>query len=388
MINRIVKLPNKQSFFLFGARGTGKSTLLKALFPSTQAVWFDLLDLNTEARLQQNPMEIERELDAKASNRSLEWVVVDEIQKIPALLDVIHRNIERKRFKFALTGSSARKLKRGSANLLAGRAIENHLFPLTFLELENNFSLESALSWGTLPGLIGQEDAEKRDFLRTYANTYLREEIQIEQLVRKIAPFRSFLEIAAQCSGQILNYSKIARDVGSDPVSIQTYFEILEDTLIGCRLPAFEKSIRKRQRKNPKFYLFDLGVSRALKGQLLLDVRPGTYEFGVLFEQLIVLEIQRLCQYFKNDFRLSYLRTKDDVEVDMIVERPGQATALIEIKSTDKVRDEDVKAVTSILKDFHGARGFCLSRDPREKMIGEVHCLPWDQGIREILGKE
>lgn len=386
MFNRIFHLPKTLSFFLFGARGTGKSTLLRSLFGREEVIWFDLLDIDLENRISKTPGDFTSEIDRFRSQERIRWIVIDEVQKLPQLLDLIHQEIERKRFRFALSGSSARKLKRGSANLLAGRALENFLFPLTHREIGDGFDLDFVLRWGSLPILFSiPDEGEKEKYLKTYANTYLREEIQMEQLVRKLQPFRSFLEVAAQSSGQIVNYSKIARDVGSDPVSVQSYFQILEDTYLMVRLPAFHQSIRKRQHQAPKFYLFDMGVQSALAGTLKSPGVPGTYHYGALFEQLVILEIYRLNHYLNLDYRLSYLRTKDGVEIDLIIDRPGGKTTLVEIKSTDHVKADDLRNLWSIGAGFRKADLYCFSLDPREKKIGSAVCLPWQKGIQEVL---
>jgi predicted AAA+ superfamily ATPase len=298
---------------------------------------------------------------------------------------VVHQQIEASHFKFALSGSSARKLKRGGANLLAGRAFVNHLFPLTAREIGEPFSLAAALAWGTLPRLFALESpAEKHDFLRTYTHTYLQEEITAEQVVRRIDPFRRFLFVAAQMSGQIVNFSKIAREVGASTPTVQTYFQILEDTLVGLLLEPFHESIRKRQRDNPKFYFFDTGVQRALNNTLTVELKPQTYAFGVAFEHFVINEINRLQAYAKKDYRLSYLRSKDDVEIDLIIERPGLKRALVEIKSTERVTEEDLRSLQSLGKDIARSEAFCLSLDQTEKKIGAVWCFPWRRGLEEI----
>ena len=316
MFDRLLNLPASRSFFLFGARGTGKSTLLSATIPADRAVWLDLLDLDLEAELTVRPMALMERLEPVRGNRRIEWVVIDEVQKTPALLDVVQKEMGRRRFRFALSGSSARKLKRGAANLLAGRAIEHHLFPLTYIESANRFDLSFVLRWGSMPSVFAIDDeGERQDYLRTYANTYVKEEIQAEQVVRKLTPFRAFLDVAADASAQIVNYSKIARAVGSDPVSVKSYFGILEDTLLGFHLPAYERSLRARQRHAPKFYFFDLGIQAALRRHLHLPLAESTYEFGRRFEQFVITEIFRLNHYRKMDYALSYLRTKDDADM-------------------------------------------------------------------------
>jgi len=368
---------------LFGARGTGKTFLLKEHFQPLPALYIDLLDPDHNETYSLRPQTLAQQLAALGDET--EWIVIDEIQKVPKLLDIVHQQIESSRFKFALSGSSARKLKRGGADLLAGRAFVNYLFPLTAREIGEGFSLESALAWGTLPRLFALESVEdKRDFLRTYTHTYLKEEITEEQVVRRLDPFRRFLVVAAQMSGQIVNFSKIAREVRASAPTVQTYFEILEDTLVGFLLEPFYESVRKRQRDNPKFYFFDTGVQRALNRTLTVELKPQTYAFGHAFEHFVVNEINRLQSYAKKDFRLSYLRTKDGVEIDLIIERPGLKRALVEIKSTERVTEDDVRALQRLGNDIANSETFCLSLDPTPKKIGQVRCLPWQRGLEEI----
>lgn len=383
MFNRLIKLPKNNSFFLFGARGTGKTFLLGEHYKAASAFHIDLLDPEANQTYSLRPRTLVEQL--AALGKETEWIIIDEIQKIPKLLDVVHKQIESSRFKFALSGSSARKLKHGGANLLAGRAFVNHLFPLTAREIGERFSLASALAWGTLPRIYSLDSSEdKRDFLRAYTHTYLKEEITEEQVVRRLDPFRRFLIVAAQMSGQILNFSKIAREVGASAPTVQTYFEILEDTLVGFLLEPFHESVRKRQRENPKFYFFDTGVQRALNNTLTVELRPQTYAFGIAFEHFVINEINRLQSYAKKDWRLSYLRTKDGVEIDLIVERPGIKRALVEIKSTEQVTEDDVRALQRFEKDISNSEAFCLSLDPRPKRIGAVRCFPWPRGLQEI----
>ena len=191
--------------------------------------------------------------------------------------------------------------------------------------------------------------------------TYLKEEIIAEQIVRRLDPFRHFLEVAAQCNGQILNYAKISRAIGVDIKTTQSFFSILEETLVGVLLPAYDRSLRKRQRTQPKFYFFDLGVKRALERTLEQDLHPRTWAFGQAFEHFIILEAIRLSSYFQPDWRFSYLRTKDDAEIDLIVDRPGRPTALIEIKSTDQVKKEDVATLRRFQKDMPNSQAYCFS---------------------------
>lgn len=383
MFNRLIRLPRATSFFLFGPRGTGKTHLLKERLRIPTVFYIDLLDPETFQTLSLRPKTLVEQLGALPPKT--EWVVMDEIQKIPILLDVVHQQIEAGRLRFALTGSSARKLRHGGANLLAGRAIVHHLFPLTARELGDRFSLAQALRWGALPRLFAlKSDEEKSDYLRTYAHVYLQEEISSEQIVRKLEPFRRFLFTAAQMCGQIVNFSKIAREAGTTTPTVQSYFQILEDTLVGFLLEPFHESVRKRQRENPKFYFFDNGIQRALSHSLGLSLAPRTYDFGSAFELFLINEISRLGSYGKKDYRLSYLRTKDGVEIDLVIERPGLKRALVEIKSTERVGPDEVRSLKRLSPDIPNAEAFCLSLDQTPKKIDGVSCLPWQRGLAEL----
>lgn len=383
MFHRIIKPLRSSSLFLFGARGTGKSTFLKQFLRKQPTYWVDFLDPEQEGRFSRNPSLLKQEIEGQ---QKTEWVVLDEIQKVPKILDVVHQLIESTKIKFALTGSSARKLKRGGANLLAGRAFLNTLHPLTYSELGQRFDLVNYLKWGGLPKIYSlATDEEKKEYLKTYAHVYLKEEIISEQIVRRLDPFRRFLEIAAQVNGEIINFSNIARDVGADTKTVQSYYQILEDTLLGFYLPAYHRSVRKQQRQSPKFYFFDLGVKRALEHTLDLQLVPNTYDFGKAFEHYVIAECIHLNDYLRKDYRFYYLRTQNQMEIDLIIERPGLPTALVEIKSSVEVDDRDIKTLRLFLDDFKSARGFCLSLDSRQKLINDIHCLPWEEGLKEIF---
>lgn len=383
MIRRAVNILNSHSFLLFGARGTGKTKLIQQQVSGPNTLFFDLLDPDLFDRLNAEPNQLVDEIKARPD---LEWVVLDEVQKLPKLLDVVHQQVEARGIKFGLTGSSARKLRRGKANLLAGRAYAYELYPFTAEELGDTFDLNEALAWGTLPAIILEPSLEARKIaLQTYARTYLREEIQIEQLIRNIDPFRRLLEIIGGANGQILNYSKFGRDSGTSDRTVQNYFQILADTLIGFFLEPYHTSIRKQQRQAPKFYLFDRGVQRALARSLTIPLQAGTYEYGRAFEHFIILELHRRCSYARNDYSFSYLRTKDDAEIDLILERPGKPLALIEIKSTNRVTADDISPLARFLPDFRRAEAYCISNDPRAKRIQGVECLHWQEGLRALL---
>jgi len=383
MIERHLKISESRSFFLFGARGTGKSTFLRQWAKDRQVLWLDLLSPEVEDRYARHPQLLSEQLDAASPVPA--WVVIDEIQKVPRLLDVVHGEIEKRSIRFALTGSSARKLKRGSVNLLAGRAFVYNLFPFTQVELGDRFDLLSALSYGTLPGHLDLTDPDdKADFLRAYSLTYLKEEIWAEQFIRKLDPFRAFLEVAGQCNGELINYTNIARDVGVDIKTIQSYFQILEDTLVGYILEPYHRSVRKRQVQAPRFYFFDNGVSRALANTLNVPLQANTYAYGRAFEHFVVTESIRRNHYLRRDFKFTHLRTKDGAEVDLVIERPGAPTVLVEIKSSVSVDERSIRALRRFLADLPNTEGLCLSLDPIEKKIGEVRLVPWLQGLEDI----
>ncbi len=381
MIARSLIPSKSSSFFLLGPRGTGKSTLLRSDFLGREPLWIDLLKDDDEETFRRHPQQLSELL----SRRHFDWVVIDEVQRLPKLLDVVQLEIERRKTKFALTGSSARKLRRGNANMLGGRAFSYHLHPLTHAELGEAFDLETALSFGGLPKLLElPEIGDRHEYLRGYVRTYLKEEIVVEQIVRKIDPFRDFLKVAAQTNGQIINFSRIASDVGADDKTIHSYFQILEDTLLGFFLPPYHRSIRKRQRGAPKFYLFDTGVKRSLDQTLRSDLVPQTYAYGKAFEHLVILEAFRLNEYFRLDFDFSYLRTKDDAEIDLVIERPGRKTLLVEIKSGTRVGEREVAGLERLAAAWTvPAESHVWSLDPNERKIGRTLLLPWKKGLVE-----
>ncbi|MFC1586087.1 ATP-binding protein [Fibrobacterota bacterium] len=383
MYHRTFSLPKSHSFFLFGARGTGKTELLRQSFTTQEAIFFDLLDPQLAGRLSAYPNEfLQLILPVQGAK---EWVVIDEVQKVPQLLEIVHSQISKKKFKFALTGSSARKLKRGSANLLAGRAFVFNLFPLTHDELKDDFDLNEALAFGGLPEVYSlQGEVDKRRFLKAYAQTYLKEEVIAEQIIRNLPPFRRFLDIVGIHTSEIINYTNIAKDIDSDPKTVSRYFEILEDTLLGFHLPSYGRSIRKQQKKSKRFYFFDTGIARVLAGRIDDQLRPGTFEYGQLFENFIVNEIFRLLTYSEKQFKLSFLRVSETQEVDLIVEKGSGEVFLCEIKSTDRVDSRYTQSLKVLSKDFPNSKSRLISNDPTTRQLGQVLALHWTAAIKEI----
>lgn len=384
MYRRFVSIPKSQSFFMFGPRGSGKSTLLKQHFEGTNVLWVDLLNQQQEFKLSQNPDSL---LELWQSARP-KWIVIDEVQKIPRLLDVVHRGIENYKILFALTGSSSRKLKRGGANLLAGRAASLFLSPFCSLELGDDFNLDRALSYGLLPYFWGPTDWGHQEVVRSlysYVQTYLKEEIAAEQLVRNLEPFRRFLVSAAQSNAQILNFAKIERDSGISHSQAERHFEILCDTLLGRYLEPYEKSIRKRQSKKSKFYFFDTGVVRTLQNFVEEKLTESTYEYGTMFETFVMNEFFKLREAFEKKWSYSYLNTNKGVEIDLIIEKPRGKPILVEIKSTKNIKDEHVQSFKKIDLEFKGCEKYLLSNDVESQVKGEVHCLYWQEGLKNIF---
>ncbi len=386
MFHRDLKVKTDESFFLFGARGTGKSTWLEQSFDRKECVWLDLLDSEIEDRYMKNPKSLENEISLLLKkNHKLSWVIIDEIQKVPRLLDSVHRLIETKKIRFVLTGSSARKLKRGHANLLGGRAALFALYPLTRRELGEDFDLDSVLNWGSLPRIQNAgTPLERIRRLKSYCQIYLKEEILVEQLVRKLPPFKGFLEVSAQMNGKLLNYESIGRDIGVDNKTVQSYISILEETFLGQRLYPFHASIRKSQKQAPKFYWFDGGVQRYLAGSIRSPLVTQTAAYGEAFESWVINELIRHSSYHELDYQFSYLQTRNELEIDLIMRR-GKEILAIEIKSSPRIDPVEVRKLETLATDLPGKpKIYYLSQDASRQEIGKVTCLPWYDIFSEI----
>lgn len=381
MIYRLIKIPDLKSFFIFGPRQTGKSTLLKSLYTASTDLYYDLLKSEEYLRLMHQPALLREEIQS----RKIKRVFIDEIQRIPDLLNEVHWLLEHnKSLQFILSGSSARKLKRMKANMLGGRAITLQLYPLTSSELENNFSLMRALQYGTLPAYYFEADlAILQDQLRAYVETYLKEEIELEAQIRQLGVFVRFLTLAAHENGQILNYSKLANNIGTSYQTVKGYYQILEDTLVGQFLWPYSRSIRKSLVKHPKFYFFDPGVVRTITKKITAPLEIKTSEFGRAFEHWILLEMIRHNSYFKCDWTFSFYRT-NQVEVDIIIETPQEKTFAIEIKGMDYIATNDLHG----LKSFQGicpkAHLAVVSLTPNKRLLGDVTILPWQEWLTWI----
>ena len=388
MIKRNLDLPKilgkKTSAFLFGARGVGKTRLcLEALENYPHVLRIDLLESDTFARYLSRPALFAAEVSRAIKETKELLVFVDEIQRVPALLDEVHRLLElhKPQLRFLLTGSSARKLKRSGANLLAGRAVTLKLHPLSSLECE--IDLEQALHIGTLPGIL-LDSEQPLLALKSYVATYIREEIQQEALVRRVDAFARFLELAGQYHGETINASEIGRAASLTAATILEYFQILEDTLLAWRLPGWNASVRKQMRTAPRLYLFDNGVANVLRGELGIPPREGTSRYGKLFESWVVQEFFRWNDYLQTDFKFSYWRTNSGSEVDLIVSRgAGQPLAAIEIKSGTQIDAKNLHGLQAFAEEYPKVPRFCACRTPLAYSLPQnIEVCPWQSALQ------
>lgn len=357
-------IPQNRSAFLWGPRKTGKTTLLKQQFP--KACWIDLLDYDLFMLLSRSPKRLREILE----NQSSKTVVIDEVQKIPQLMDEIHWLIENAKFRFILSGSSARKLRRGQVNLLGGRAWRFELYPLVTRELKEKFDLNKALLYGLLPSHYFSPDSEMD--IKAYVHDYLKEEIQAEALTRNIPAFSRFLYSAALTNGMLLNYSNAARESGVAVKTIREYYQILEDTLIGRQLPPWKKSKKRRLIETSKFYFFDTGIVSALLN--IKSLAPGTSLFGRAFEHFILQEIWAYRHYSRRDFPISFWRTASGSEVDLIL---GDADAAIEIKSSE-IPEDKIKGLHLFQEEHRCNKCIIVSREAvARKIASDITVMPW-----------
>jgi len=366
LVHRIQKidLPENRSAFLWGPRKAGKTTLLKQQFPD--ACWIDLLDYDFFFSLNQNPKSLREILNAQESK----LVIIDEVQKIPSLMDEIHWLMENQGYSFIMSGSSARKLHRGNVNLLGGRAWRFELFPLVTREI-GEFDLNKTLVSGFLPSHFFSTDSEMD--LKAYTGDYLKEEIQAEALTRNLPAFSRFLKSAAMTNGMLLNYSNAARDAGVAVKTIREYYQILEDTLIGSQLLPWRKSKKRRMIETAKFFFFDVGIVSSLLGYK--SIIPGTHEYGRFFEHFILQECWAYRHYSRKDFPVSYWRTASGSEVDLIL---GEAEVAIEIKSSENAGSIRTKGLHLFQEENKIKKKIIVSRDPIPKKIDSgILVLPW-----------
>ncbi len=365
MYSRIIKHPLNKSFFLFGPRGTGKTTWVKATFPN--AVFIDLLESELFIGLLANPQRLEMYIPRDFNN----WIIIDEIQRIPELLNEVHRLIEKYKYKFILTGSSARKIKRKGFNLLAGRALTYAMHPLTATELGKTFDLEYLLNHGGLPSVYAGNEAKK--YLASYVKTYLQEEIQFEGLTRNLGAFSRFLEAASFSQGSVLNISAVARDCAVERKVVENYFSILEDLLIAYRIPVFSERAKRRMIAHPKFYFFDTGVYRTIRPMGPLD-RPEEVE-GMAYETLVFQELNAINSYLESGYKMFYWRTADDMEVDFVL-YGNKGILAFEVKRTAKVSREMTRGLRAFLKAYPMAKAYLIYGGERRLRDDNIEIMP------------
>jgi predicted AAA+ superfamily ATPase len=383
MFKREINPAKSKSYFLFGPRQTGKSTFVKSLI-SRKDLYIDLLPQRNFLNYAKNPGRLREEILAHLRQYDDPLCIVDEIQKIPALLDEVHELIESRGIRFILTGSSARKLRRGGANLLAGRAYTYHLFPLTSTEIGDGFDLSRAIKFGSLPVLWGSREEDAHEFLRSYTETYLKEEVAAEGLVRNIGPFAKFLDIAAANDGETVNFSNIARECSVSVKTVQQYFQILEDTFLAFRVPAWTRSERRRLVSHPRYYFFDTGVTNALAHTLMDQLNPKV--FGRRFEQFVICQLMACIHYKRLDRQLYYWRTNHGAEVDLLLCEGSRIVCALEIKSSQNIAREQLGGLKSFILDNPGIPTYVLGdRQNRRRLHDDITVINWDEFILEEL---
>jgi predicted AAA+ superfamily ATPase len=392
--NPLNLLRKSKSVLLLGPRGTGKTALIKQMVASSQdnrlkIILIDLLQGGDFQRYLANPNLLSKELDEQVLKlKSDESIIVsiDEVQKVPSLLDEVHHLIEKYqgRIVFILSGSSARKLKRGGANLLAGRALSCQLFPLCQQELD--LELTRSLQFGTLPGIYLNKNDLEIPTLESYVSTYLREEIQQESLVRGIDRFSRFLEYAAQCNGQPVNFTKLGKQLGIAGKTAAEYFSILTDTLITTEISGWSESLKKQLLQAPKFYFFDCGVLNALNGYLRIDMREGGYVYGNLFETFVINQLLSANHYQSLGLRFYYWKDREGKEVDLILARNSFEPVLaIEIKASAAPTMEDCGGFAAFATDYPQVPKICACNTPRSYTDGSLRCLPWRELVVNLV---
>ncbi|MCX6270797.1 MAG: AAA family ATPase [Bacteroidetes bacterium] len=369
-IERLLKieLPAGQSAFLWGPRKTGKSTLLRGLFPESK--FFDFLNTDLFFRFTNRPALLGEELDALPTEQLRKPIILDEVQKIPHILDEVHRLIENKGIQFVLCGSSARKLKRGQSNLLGGRAWRYELFPLVTAELRD-WSLLDVLNKGMIPSHFQQPDAKRS--LRAYVQDYIMEEVIQEGLVRNIPSFSRFFDSVGFSHGEMTNYLNISRDCGIDSKTVREYYQILIDTLMGIMIDPYK---RRQNRmvitRTPKFYLFDTGVAGVITKRYISEERGEL--FGKAFEHFILMEIVAFRSYHSLDFQIGYWRTKTGLEVDFIL---GDGEIAIEVKGANRLDSKDLKGILTFTNELNPRKSIIVCNEPTERRVDKISIMPY-----------
>ena len=375
MYHRLLKPPSSnRSFFLFGPRGTGKTLWVKTHF--AKALYLDLLQSNLYNQLLADPGQLEHLIPKEFSD----WVILDEIQRVPALLNEVHRLIEEKGYKFILTGSSARSLRRQGANLLGGRAGIEHMFPLSAVELGADFDLKKALTGGLLP-TVWNTDIDPQYYLEGYIEAYLQQEVAQEALVRQLGDFARFLKIASLSQGQPVNLANIAREVALSRDRVAGYFQVVEDLLIGIHLPPFTRRADRRLVTHPKFYFFDVGLFQALRPRGPLDSSAEIE--GPALETLVLENIRAVNESLKLGYDISYWRTSTGLEIDFVLYGP-KGFHTIEVKRSRSIGPRDRSAQEAFLKDFPEAKAWIIYGGDQTLYFDKITAIPFTQFLMEL----
>lgn len=382
MFKRLLTLPltHKHSIFLFGPRGTGKTSYIKAHVPD--AIYLDLLDFSTFTLLSSDPNKLEKLIPTTYTG----WTIIDEVQKIPALLNEVHRLIEHKKFKFILTGSSARSLRRQGVNLLAGRALIYHMHPMTIQELGAQFSLEHALQFGLLPATFDHADVQK--YLDSYVQAYVKEEVQQEGLTRNIGSFNRFLEVASFSQGQALNISEIARELAINRATVSNYFDILEDLLLSVRIDSFSQRAKRKVIAHQKFYFFDAGVYKTLRPMGPLDTPEEADGAGL--ETLFLQSLRAINDYYELGYKIHFWRTLAGDEVDFILYGPHGLHAF-EIKRSSQINSKSFKGLKTFSEEYPEATLSIIFLGKHKEYHGNITAIPFEQALQELpalIGKK
>lgn len=375
MFNRILKLPlnGQSSIFLFGPRGTGKTYWIKSHL--TDYLYLDLLDFTLFSSLSADPSRLENLIPKNYDK----WIVIDEVQRVPELLNEVHRLIEGKRLRFLLTGSSARSLRRRGVNLLAGRALRYNMHPLVIQEIGQSFDLIHALQFGLLPTAVTQSDPKK--YLETYVQTYLREEVLQEGLTRNIGSFTRFLEIASFSQGNILNFSEIARELAINRLVVSNYFDILDDLLLAIRIFPFTHRAKRKMVAHQKFYFFDAGVFRFLRPMGPLD-SPEEAE-GASLETLFLQSLRAINDYYDLGYTIYFWRTATGTEVDFILYGPKGLHAF-EIKKSSQVQNKALKGLREFKEDYPEAQLHFIFLGKHKEYHNDINAIPLETALQEL----
>ncbi len=375
MFNRILALPltSTDSIFLFGPRGTGKTSWLKTHLPS--ALYIDLLDFSTYNSLSANPGSLREYIPQNYEN----WIIVDEVQRVPELLNEVHRLIEERKLRFLLTGSSARSLRKKGVNLLAGRALTYHMHPLIIQEMGDEFNLQHALRFGLLPKAVSHLNPKK--YLKTYTQTYVREEVLQEGLTRNIGAFTRFLQAASFSQGALLNASEIGRELAVNRLVITNYFDILDDLLLAVRIPPFTHRAKRKMIAHEKFYFFDAGVYRALR-----SMGPGDQDEeldGAALETIFLQSIRAINDYLELDYTIYFWRTASGSEVDFVLYGPNGFHAF-ELKRSEQISNKELRGLKTFGEDYPEAKLHFLYLGTHTKYYENITAHPFVKALLDL----